>query len=91
MHYSPNCLCSSCKSAGNRRYVGGGVYNIHNQEDMKHKDNKEMKKIYTDKDCPFDCGVSVQHQHPTGERSKVSTSGCDTEDTSVSAHGNMYC
>lgn len=39
MHYSPDCLCESCKQAGNRRYVGGGVYNINNiKNNMSTKD-----------------------------------------------------
>ena len=28
MHYSPDCMCDSCRQAGNRKYIGGGVYNI---------------------------------------------------------------
>jgi len=27
IHYSENCLCEGCKQAGNKRYIGGGVYN----------------------------------------------------------------
>ena len=39
MHYSPDCLCESCKRAGNRRYIGGGVYNINNKKNnMTTKD-----------------------------------------------------
>jgi len=33
-HYSKGCLCKSCKEAGNRRYIGGGVYNVHENKPM---------------------------------------------------------
>ena len=49
-HYSEDCLCKSCKSAGNRKYIGGGVYNI-NDNMQENKNNIIHKKPV--KGCPM--------------------------------------
>jgi len=40
-HYSKDCLCQSCKIAGNRRYIGGGVYNINQKMPNTNTGEKE--------------------------------------------------
>jgi hypothetical protein len=47
-HYDKNCLCPSCKQAGNRRYIGGGVYNIHNEKQMTTNNTKQWEERFDD-------------------------------------------
>ncbi len=42
-HWSKDCLCESCRSAGNRRYIGGkGVYNLNDKTMQQHPQDKEQ-------------------------------------------------
>jgi hypothetical protein len=51
-HYSKDCLCEGCKQAGNRRYIGGGVYNINESKPM-NKINKILEE--------FDAGCNADN------------------------------
>ena len=61
LHYDENCLCKSCKLAGNRKYIGGGVYNINKSNTMILKQWEErFDEEFASKDPEFaDCFADV--------------------------------
>ena len=65
MHYSRDCLCDSCRLAGNRRYIGGGTYNVNDKVNVNTQKSVEEKLRYL-KDFPVspdpDCTVSVYEE-----------------------------
>lgn len=47
-HYDRSCLCTSCKVHGNRRYIGGGTYNINDKPIRQNLEQviKEWKESF---------------------------------------------